>query len=219
MDYYYNESPRRGFFSMIPPVTGNILLINIIMFVATLANERFMIETFSLFYPASPFFKIWQPITHMFMHGGFFHIFFNMYSLFLFGSVLEKSIGSKKFFVFYFLSGFGSMLLHILTVHLSGDPITQTIVPMLGASGAIYGIFIGYAMMYPDSVITLLFPPVSLKAKWMMIIFAAIELLIGIYDTNDGVAHFAHLGGMLIGFLLMLYWKKSGRIWSRNKWI
>ncbi|MDY6277141.1 MAG: rhomboid family intramembrane serine protease [Bacteroidales bacterium] len=218
MEYYDNDRPR-GIFSMITPVTGHLLLINIILFIATLINENFMIGTFSLFYPTSPFFRFWQPLTHMFMHGSFFHIFFNMYSLFLFGQVLERSIGSRKFVVFYFLCGFGAMLLHLLTVYLTGDVYTQTVVPMLGASGAIYGLFIGYGMMYPDSVLTLIFPPISLKAKWMMGIFVVIELLIGILDTSDGVAHFAHLGGALIGFLLMLYWKKSGKIWLRDKWI
>lgn len=206
-------------FNRIPPVTGHLLLINIIMFVATLFNEQFMISTFSLFYPESPFFRWWQPITHMFMHGGFFHIFFNMYSLFLFGSVLERTIGSKKFVVFYFLSGIGSMLLHLLTIHFWASPEVRIFTPMLGASGAIYGLFIGYGMLYPDSVLTLMFPPVSLKAKWMMAIFVGIELLIGVLDTADGVAHFAHLGGALLGFVMILYWKKSGKIWLRDKWI
>lgn len=172
-----------------------------------------------MFYPASPFFRIWQPVTHLFMHGGFFHIFFNMYSLFLFGTVIERTIGSKKFVVFYFVSGLGAMLLHLLTMYLTADPISQALTPMLGASGAIYGLFIGYGMLFPDSILTLIFPPISLKAKWMMLIFVGIELVIGLADTNDGVAHFAHLGGALLGFLLIFYWKKSGKIWLRDKWI
>ena len=224
MEYYDNGSSRRGIFSMLPPVTTHLIIINVIMFVATLINENFMIGTFSMFYPASPFFRFWQPITHLFMHGGFFHIFFNMYSLFLFGTVVERAIGSKKFVVFYFLCGLGAMLLHLLTMYLTADPLTQALTPMLGASGAIYGLFIAYGMMFPDSILTLVFPPVSLKAKWMMIIFVGIELVIGIADArgtglSDGVAHFAHLGGALIGFLVILFWKKSGRIWYRDKWI
>ena len=208
MEYYYDDRPRGLFSGM--SVTGHLLLINIIFFIATLVNEQFMIGTFSLFYPTSPLFRIWQPITHMFMHGSFFHIFFNMYSLYIFGQVLERVIGPKKFILFYFLCGIGAMLMHLLTVWLAGDVMAQTVVPMLGASGAIYGLFVGYGMMFPDSILTLIFPPVSLKAKWMMVIFVGIELLIGIFDTGDGVAHFAHLGGALVGFLMMLYWKRNG---------
>ena len=208
MEYNEYNNGRPGFLSMIPPATKHLLLINIILFIATMVNEKFMIETFSLYYPTSPFFRPWQIVTHMFMHGGFFHIFFNMYSLFLFGTVLERAIGTKRFVIFYFLCGFGAILLHLFTVYLSGDILAQTFIPMLGASGAIYGLFIGYGMMFPDSILTLVFPPISLKAKWMMIIFVVIELQIGIFETADGVAHFAHLGGALVGFILMMIWKR-----------
>jgi len=210
----------------IPKVTKNILIVNVIMFVFTLINEDFMIRTFALFYPTSPLFRIWQPVTHMFMHGGFMHIFFNMYTLVLFGSVLERAIGPKKFLVFYFITGLGAAALHLGVQHLqfaanAGNyqallNILRT--PTVGASGAIYGILIGYAMLYPESVLTLIFPPVSLKARWLVIIFVVIELATGIFDTADGVAHFAHLGGMLFGFLLMFYWKKYYRLYNRDKW-
>ena len=102
----------------IPKVTKNILIVNVIMFVFTLINEDFMIRTFALFYPTSPLFRIWQPVTHMFMHGGFMHIFFNMYTLVLFGSVLERAIGPKKFLVFYFITGLGAAALHLGVQHL-----------------------------------------------------------------------------------------------------
>lgn len=203
----------------LPPVTKNLIIINIIMFVATVLRYDFMVSTFALFYPTSHFFRFWQPLTHMFMHGGYFHIFFNMYSLFLFGLAVERAVGSKKFFIFYFASGVGSMLLHLLSLYLFGSEMVDRDVPMLGASGAIYGLFIGYAMLFPNTVLTLVFPPISLKAKWMMLIFVGIELTIGLADTADGVAHFAHLGGALIGFLLMLFWKKTGRIWLRDEWV
>ncbi len=203
----------------LPPVTKHLIIINIILFVATMANENFMIGTFAMFYPASQFFRFWQPLTYMFMHGSFMHIFFNMYSLLLFGSVIERNLGTKKYVLFYFASGFGAMLLHLLTIHLFGGPMEKAVVPMLGASGAIYGLFIGYAMLNPDTVLTLIFPPISLKAKWMMLIFVGIEILVGVFDTSDGVAHFAHLGGALVGFLLMYFWKKTGRIWLRDEWV
>lgn len=222
---------RGSFFSTIPVVTKNLLIINIILFLATLVNEEFMVRTFALFYPASPFFRPWQVLTHMFMHGGFWHIFFNMYALLIFGSVVERTIGTKKFLVFYFLCGLGAALLHTgveyieASLYLASGTSAGELsyynllrTPTLGASGAVYGVLIGYAMLYPNSVLTLIFPPISLKAKWWVLIFAGIELVTGITGTADGIAHFAHLGGMLIGWLLLLYWRKSGRLWQPDKW-
>jgi len=236
MGYYYNEggygNGGGGFLSFMPPVTKHILIINVLMFLATLANQDFMIRHFALFYPESPLFRWWQPITHMFMHGGFWHIFFNMYTLMMFGIVVEKRIGSKKFITFYLITGLGAALLFTGVQALEAASWQSAAnsaaaakyynllsTPMLGASGAIYGVLIGFAMMYPDSRMMLLFPPVELSAKWMVIIFIGIELVTGVTGTADGVAHFAHLGGALFGWLLMLWWKKSGRIWETDDWI
>ena len=199
-------------FGNIPAATRNLFLINAIMFIATCINQNFMVGTFAMFYPTSPFFHWWQPVTHMFMHGGFWHIFLNMWCLLMFGSALERAIGSKKFVLFYFVAGLGAVAVHTLVQYLQGPMLN---VPTLGASGAIYGIQIGYAMLYPNDIWTLVFPPVSMKAKWFVLIFIAIELFTGITGTADGVAHFAHLGGALFGFLLMLYWKKTGKVYKR----
>ena len=215
MSRYYNDSGNP--LTSIPPATLNILIINIIMFVATLINENFMIGTFAMFYPTSPFFRIWQPITYMFMHGGFAHIFFNMWALWMFGSALERAIGTKKYLILYFVAGLGALLIHtgfqyfqLASGMASYTDIART--PILGASGALYGVQIGFAMLYPNSEWTLLFPPITLKAKWFVLIFVAIELLCGVTGTAEGVAHFAHLGGMLFGWLLILYWKKTGKL-------
>jgi membrane associated rhomboid family serine protease len=197
-------------FGNIPTATRNLFLVNALMFIATCINQNYMVATFAMFFPTSPFFHWWQPVTHMFMHGGFWHIFLNMWCLLMFGSALERSIGSRKFVLFYFVAGLGAVAVHTLVQYLQG-PILNA--PTLGASGAIYGIQIGYAMLYPNDIWTLVFPPVSLKAKWFVLIFIAIELFTGITGTADGVAHFAHLGGALFGFLLMLYWKKTGKIY------
>ncbi len=217
MPYYeYNGYERPNFWNSLPVVTRNIIAINVLMFIATLVNQNFMIGTFAMFYPASPYFRIWQPLTHMFMHGGFWHIFFNMYTFFFFGTMLERTLGSKKFLWFYFITGFGAVALHMLVQWLqvragaNVAAIYQT--PVLGASGAVYGVLIGYAMLFPNDRMTLLFPPVTLKAKWMMLIFAGIELMTGAVGTADGVAHFAHLGGMLFGALLIIWWRKTGRL-------
>ncbi len=223
MSQYYDYNGGDSFLSRIPPFTRNIIMINVIMFVATLINENFMVGTFAMFFPASPFFRWWQPLTHMFMHGGFWHIFFNMYTLFIFGCVLERIMGTKKFFIFYFVTGLGAVLLHTGVQYLqalsflSNDAAASYTgllrTPTLGASGAIYGVLIGYAMFFPDSILTLIFPPVSLKAKWFILIFIAIELMTGLTGTVNGVAHFAHLGGALFGFLLILYWRKTGKLY------
>ena len=231
MAYYYsnNDGGRRGgFLASLPPVTKNLIIINVIIFLATLVNENFMVGTFALFYPTSPFFRWWQVVTHMFMHGGFWHIFFNMYTLWLFGSVLERALGSRKFLVYYFFAGLGAAALHTGVEYIQAQHYIATsaasyaqllMTPTLGASGAIYGLLLGYGMLYPDNILTLIFPPISLKAKWFVLIFAGIELLTGVFGTTDGVAHFAHLGGMLFGWALMFWWRKSGRIWERDKWI
>ena len=217
MSYYeYNGYERPNFWNSLPVVTRNIIAINVLMFIATLVNQNFMIGNFAMFYPASPYFRIWQPLTHMFMHGGFWHIFFNMYTFFFFGTMLERTLGSKKFVWFYFITGFGAVALHMLVQWLqvragvNVAAIYQT--PVLGASGAVYGVLIGYAMLFPNDRMTLLFPPVTLKAKWMMLIFAGIELVTGAVGTADGVAHFAHLGGMLFGAILIIWWRKTGRL-------
>ncbi len=234
MPYYYGNygGGNRGFLGGAPPVTRNLIIINIIVFIATLINREFMTTEFAVFYPTSPFFHWWQVLTHMFMHGGFWHILFNMYTLWLFGSVVENIIGSKKFVLFYFVCGLGAVGLHFgveylqLQSFMEGAALgnqaalinieTIKFTPTVGASGAIYGVLIGYAMLFPSSKMTLLFPPVTLSAKWMVIIFAGIELLTGVTGKVTGVAHFAHLGGMLIGWLMILFWRKRGKLFDKN---
>ena len=227
----YNNGGRRGLFSSVPAAVRNIIFINALVMVMTMLNQEFMYEHFALFYPTSPFFHWWQPLTHMFMHGGFWHLFFNMYTLYIFGSILERVWGARKFLIFYFVTGLGAALVHTgvewLQMHnwigqaAEGSIAAQASIhalkmtPTVGASGAIYGVLMGYAMLYPDSILTLIFPPVSLKAKWFVLIFAAIELLTGITGTGGGIAHFAHLGGLIFGFILIRFWKKRRTLYSR----
>lgn len=221
MGYYYDNG--NNFISQIPTVTKNLVAINILMFIATLINENFMVANFAMFYPASPFFKPWQILTHMFMHGGFWHIFFNMYSLLMFGSILERSLGPKKFLLFYFVTGLGAVALHTgvewmqARVFIANGAVNAyqalLMTPTLGASGAIYGVLIGFAMLYPQAQLMLIFPPIPVKAKWLVIIFAAIELFSGINGIQESVAHFAHLGGMLFGWLLIRWWRKHGKLY------
>ena len=211
MSYYYDNGSRGGFMSNVPKAVKHIILINVLMLVLTYLNNPLMSKWFAL-NPISFLWKPWQLVTYMFMHGGFGHLFFNMYTLFIFGSVLENVWGTKKFLTFYFVTGIGAALVNIGVQYLTGS-----FALTVGASGAIYGILMGYAMLYPDSRLTLLFPPVSMKAKWFVLIFAGIELLLGISNNPaDNVAHFAHLGGLIFAFLLIMFWKKRHRLYGRN---
>lgn len=211
MSYYYDNGSRGGFMSNVPKAVKHIIIINLLMLVLTYLNNPLMSKWFAL-NPISFIWKPWQLVTYMFMHGGFGHLFFNMYTLFIFGSVLENVWGTKKFLTFYFVTGIGAALVNIGVQYLTGS-----FALTVGASGAIYGILMGYAMLYPDSTLTLLFPPVSMKAKWFVLIFAGIELLLGISNNPaDNVAHFAHLGGLVFAFLLLMFWKKRRRLYGRN---
>lgn len=231
MSFYQYDSGRRGFMSNVPPAVKNIIIINILVMIMTSLREGFMIEHFALFYPTSPFFRWWQPVTHLFMHGGFMHIFFNMYAVYIFGSVLERIWGTKKFLIYYFVTGLGAALVHTgvewlqmqywMGAAAEGNAAAFShihalkMTPTVGASGAVFGLLMGYAMLYPDSIMSLIFPPISMKAKWFVLIYAAIELVTGITGTGAGIAHFAHLGGLIFGFLLIYYWKKRRTLYSR----
>ena len=232
MSYYSYNNRGGGFLSTIPTATKNIIIINVLVMIMTSLNQGFMYETFALFYPTSPFFHWWQPVTHMFMHGGFFHLFFNMYTLYFFGRILEERWGAKKFLIFYFVTGLGAALIHTGVEWLQmnhwmnqvaeGSMAAQAkihalkMTPTVGASGAIYGVLMGFAMLYPDAILSLVLPPVSMKAKWFVLIFGGIELLTGITGVGGGIAHFAHLGGLIFGYLLIMYWKKKRTLYGRD---
>lgn len=229
----YDSYNRGGFFAFLPTVTKNILIINVFMLIFTYLREDFMISTFALYYPSSHLFHWWQPVTHMFMHGGFWHLFANMFALLMFGSSLERQWGPKKYLLFFFITGLGAAALHTGVMWLQvqhymnliaegGSTAAQAMLhinilkstPTVGASGAIYGVLMGFAMLYPDTRLTLIFPPISLKAKWWVVIWLVIELVTGFSGMGGGVAHFAHLGGMLFGFLLIKFWKSRGTMYQ-----
>ena len=148
------------------------------------------------------------------MHADIGHLFFNMFAVFMFGPPLEDVWGPKRFLFYYLLTGFGSVLLHTLVrgveIYWFGESVFAANVPSLGASGAVFGLLVGYGMLFPDNRIMLLFPPIPLKAKYFVLIYAGVELFMGLGNLNTGVAHYAHLGGALFGFLLILYWRKFG---------
>lgn len=208
MSYYNYNDNRRGFMSNVPQAVKSILIINVLVFIMSSLNGRLMDSLFAL-NPVYFIYKPWQLVTYMFMHGSFAHIFFNMYAVFIFGSVLERVWGTKKFVFYYLVTGVGAALIHIAVQWL-----TQDFALTVGASGAVFGLLLGYAMLYPDTMMGLIFPPVTMKAKWFVLIYAAIELLLGITGAQASVAHFAHLGGLVFGLVLMFYWKKSGKMYS-----
>ena len=221
-------------FSFLPVVVKNLLIINGILFLADLVLPRFGIDLSNIlglhFFLASDF-HVYQLFTYMFMHGNFTHLFFNMFALWMFGNTLENIWGSKRFLLYYILCGLGAGLMQegvqyieyavklsqYQTVNVGGGniiPMSQYLNNMttVGASGAIYGLLLAFGMMFPDSLIYLYFL-VPIKAKWFVIGYAAIELLTGVLSAGDGVAHFAHLGGMLMGLIILLIWKKKGRMY------
>jgi membrane associated rhomboid family serine protease len=196
------------------------------MFLASYLFENFMITTFSLFYPASPWFKFFQLLTHMFMHADLMHLFFNMYALWLFGSMIERVWGGKKFLFYYIVTGLGAACLHLFIMYLNVSSLNvadyhEGIVriyrtPTLGASGAVFGVLLAFGMMFPNTVLQLIFPPVRLKAIWLVVIYGVLELFFGITGTTGGVAHFAHVGGMLFGFILVKYWQYKGTLFRND---
>ncbi len=215
-------------FRVLPPVVKNLLIINALMYLATFTLTRFNIDLTDVlglhFFKASDF-RVYQIITYMFMHANFGHLFFNMFALWMFGNTLENIWGSKRFLLFYMVCGIGAGLCQELvqyieyanslanytTVNVGGQIVPMSVylnmMNTVGASGAIYGLLLAFGMMFPDSRIYLyfLFP---IKAKWFVIGYAVIELITGLTGA-DNVAHFAHLGGMLFGLLLILYWRKN----------
>ena len=235
---------------MLPPVVKNLLIINAIMFLATWVFQSRGIDftgIFGLHYFTSQNFEFWQPVTYMFMHGSFGHIFFNMFALWMFGAALENSWGQKKFLLYYMVCGIGAGLIQLLVIGLRINALSQNLPPdaisfiyengaqiinegknyigemgalnmlinsvTVGASGSVFGLLLAFGMMYPNNLIYVYFL-LPIKAKWFVIIYGALELWLGVSGTNDGIAHFAHLGGMLFGFFLILYWNKGNRFFK-----
>ena len=223
----------------VPEVIKNLIIINVLMFLASLIFAPTMTEYLAMYPFSSELFRPYQIITHMFMHDtqNVFHIFFNMYALFMFGRDSELAMGAKKFLLFYFITGLGAVVLHQLAGYLelqyaisrlSTDELalfekgltikgdlnlnyvyTVMNTPAVGASGAVYGVLVAFGMLYPNRVLLLLFPPIPIKAKYFVLIMGVIELYLG-FQNNGNVAHFAHLGGALFGFLLINYWRSRG---------
>lgn len=190
-------------------IVKNLLIINVLVFVITHLIQLVRPEVLAFQYPNG--FKPYQIITHMFTHGSSMHLIFNMIGLVSFGPILESILGGKKFFILYIGAGLLALALAlgIRIFEMQSGMVTGNW-GVLGASGALFGVLVAFAMKFPDQKISLIFPPISMKSKYFILIFIGIDLFLGVGQVNTGIAHFAHLGGALFGFLIMTYWNKFG---------
>ncbi len=201
---YQEFRPRQ--FQELPSVVKNILIINIVLFAAKyfLSNTISLDRYLDLFPIGGRYFKPYQFVTYMFMHEDISHLFFNMLALYMFGSVLENLWGPKRFINYYLLCGLGAAALQLAIFYFSGDGSR-----LLGASGAVFGLLVAYAMIFPNTELQLYFF-IPVKAKYLVIGYALYELVLGLMGSaGDNVAHFAHLGGLAVGVVIMLIWKKN----------
>jgi membrane associated rhomboid family serine protease len=202
-------------YSLLPPVVRALLVVNVGMFMLEIASRGQVIYALALWplespgstiFMQAPPFQIWQLVSYSFLHGSILHLLLNMYALWMFGSRMENVWGSRSFTFYYFFCviGAGLVQLYIATegAHEGG------IYPTVGASGGVFGLLLGFGLTFPNERLLLIFPPVALQAKWFVLIYGIIELWAGVTGTQAGVAHFAHLGGMLFGFLLLMYWRR-----------
>ncbi len=262
----------RPVFRETPAVVKNLIILNVLMLLATFIMQRSgvdLTEKLGMHYPGSEKFRFYQVITHMFMHGGITHLFFNMFALWMFGRVLESVWGPRRFLIYYFVTGLGAVALHMFVNHLEISSMEKTLtaftntpapeildkfvtrnlslpstglrdfitnwyddpssaafasegekimrqvlqmkmdIPTVGASGAVYGVLLAFGMLFPNTQLMLLFPPIPIKAKYFVIGYGVLELYLGLTNSGGSIAHFAHLGGMLFGFFMIKYWNKT----------
>ncbi len=204
----------------LPTITKNILLINLLVYLFDILLQRYGLSVTNLLGLSNPTaggFHIWQPLTYMFLHANFSHLFFNMFAVWMFGPAIEQSWGEKKFLIYYLVCGVGAALVQ-MAVWALFMPMHPAIT--IGASGAVFGILLAFGWLFPDVPMFILFIPVPIRARVFVIIYALIELFMGLPTlvsagrfSIDNVAHFAHLGGMLFGALLILWWR-----YGQDKW-
>lgn len=200
-----------------PPVVKNLIIINVLVWVAQLIYDKQwgLTEKIALYPIDTPWFKPYQVITHMFAHASytergsimFFHILFNMFMLYMFGRILENVWGGKRFFIFYMACGIGAAAAHLGMQYFMGGYASA-----VGASGAVMGVFVAFGYLFPNTELMIIPIPVPIKAKWLVLAYIAFDLFGGFGNSgSDGIAHFAHLGGALTGFLIVLFWNKTNR--------
>ena len=185
-----------------PPITQALILINVAVFCLDIALNKMLSAYFALWPLGSQFFMPWQVVSYGFLHGSFMHLFFNMFGIWMFGAELERIWGGRRYMQF-----FGASILTAALAQLIISPLTGSMAPTVGASGGLFGLLLAYGMMFPNRTIMPLFPPIPMKAKVFVAVYGGLELFFGVTGTQSGVAHFAHLGGMLGGWLMLRYWR------------
>jgi len=196
----------------VPAATRALIIANVAVFLGQMVADELLVGVFAL-WPLGPGFAPWQVVTYSFLHGSPFHLFLNMLALYMFGSDIERIFGHRRYLVYYLNSVLTAAFAQLLVSALAGSPPY----PTLGASGGVFGVLLAFALYFPRRIIMLIFPPIPMPAWLFVILYGMIELYLGVTGTQQGVAHFAHLGGMLGGFLTIQYWR--GR-WpfSRSRW-
>jgi membrane associated rhomboid family serine protease len=192
-------------FPRLPPVTRAILIANVVVYLLQLATSHAIDNLFAL-WPIGTMFQPWQVVTYAFLHANLMHIFFNMFALYMFGGALENYWGSGRFTVYYFASVLAAAATEILVLGQS-----ESVEPVIGASGGVFGLLLGFAWFFPRQKLMLLFPPIPMPAWLFVTLYGAIELWAGVTGRQDSVAHFAHLGGMLGGAIMILLWRTQDR--------
>ena len=232
----------------LPPVVKNLIILNAIMlglmYILRAVWGTDLNSILGLYYPKSDSFRSYQVVTHMFMHGDFFHLLFNMFALYMFGGILEQVWGPKRFFIYYIVTGLGAAFTHefvqwmqftkayamlspdqiqhiydeglevIRTGQGYSDAAAQKVnlilnIPTVGASGAVFGVLLAFGVLFPNTQLMMLFPPIPIKAKYFVLIYGAIELYLAVTAPGSNIAHAAHLGGMIFGYLLIRIWRKT----------
>jgi membrane associated rhomboid family serine protease len=202
----YKMRPRSQ--SAIPNVIFALLVINGVVFALQQVSPRFLMINFAL-WPAGPTnspFMPWQLLTYGFLHGNLMHIFFNMFGLWMFGRELELLMGSKRFLIYFLTCVIGAGIVQLIVAQLQGG-----MYPTVGASGGVFGILLAFGLAFPNRMVMLIFPPIPMRAKYFVLFYGLLELYLGVSGNSPGVANFAHLGGMLFGFVLLRYWSKPRR--------
>ncbi|HQR12128.1 MAG TPA: rhomboid family intramembrane serine protease [Casimicrobiaceae bacterium] len=198
-----------------PPVTTSLIVANVALYLLYTSIGDMMLPLALWPLGASPFpnvgFAPWQPLTYAFLHGSFTHLLFNMFGIYMFGGAMEQVFGSRRYLAYYTVCVLSAAMAQLLVAWLTGG-----FYPTVGASGGVFGLLLAYGIYFPNNRVMLLFPPIPMPARVFVVVYAVIELVMGVTGVQSGVAHFAHLGGMVGGFLMLRYWRGAGPTWRRR---